>query len=265
MLRRNAAAEASSTTQNVMPVTGGSGHALDGRNNNRKSSRKTTKKRQQNAIVRGCVIVLIALVLMVLLLVSIMTRSSNPKIQKYTPSKLRRNRNFVKQETGGENLKKEEHDTAKVGRSSNAGRVGDFLPPNSVYKVSMEMSYEELSILQEKYRQKGFSVLAFPINDFRQELPSNEEIETWVHHNFPQASFPMFRLSSLEENPVFSSIRKQLPEQTPKWNFFKYLVDGNGRVVKVYDHRTNPLALITDIEAMLEANNLEGGGRLVTE
>jgi glutathione peroxidase-family protein len=119
------------------------------------------------------------------------------------------------------------------------------------------------AILQEKYRQKGFFVLAFPINDFRQELPSNEEIETWVHDNFPQAKFPMFSLSSLEENPVFAMIRKQVPSKLPKWNFFKYLVDGNGHVVKVYDHHTNPLAMVNDIEALLET--YRGGGKLVTE
>jgi glutathione peroxidase len=134
--------------------------------------------------------------------------------------------------------------------------------PYSCCAISFVLS--NTAILQEKYRQRGFSVLAFPINDFRQELPSNKEIETWVHENFPQATFPLFSLSSLEENPVFASIRKQVPEQSPKWNFYKYLVDGNGQVVKVFDHRTNPLALLDDIDALL-ASNHRSGGKLVTE
>jgi glutathione peroxidase len=118
--------------------------------------------------------------------------------------------------------------------------------------------------LQEKYHQQGFSVLAFPINDFRQELSSNQEIETWVHDNFPQAKFPLFSLSSLEENPVFAAIRRQVPDQPPKWNFYKYLVDGSGQVVKVFDHHTNPLALKDDIDTLL-ASNHDGRGKLVTE
>lgn len=120
------------------------------------------------------------------------------------------------------------------------------------------------AILQEKYRKEGFSVLAFPTSDFRQELSSNEEIESWVNENFPQATFPMFSLSSLEENPVFANIRKQRPDEPPKWNFFKYLVDGNGQVVKVYNHQTNPLALTDDIESLLADTN-RSGGKLVTE
>ena len=121
------------------------------------------------------------------------------------------------------------------------------------------------AILQEKYRKKGFSVLAFPVSDFRQELGSNQEIETWVNDNFPQAKFPMFTLTELETNPVFQAIHKQRPDEPPKWNFFKYLVDGNGQVVQVYNHQTNPLALVDDIEALLAKSGGGGGSRLVTE
>lgn len=120
------------------------------------------------------------------------------------------------------------------------------------------------ALLQEKFQRKGFSVLAFPINDFRQELPSNGEIATWVQEHFPQANFPLFSLSSLEDSPVYGQIRQQVPEQPPKWNFYKYLVDGKGHVVKVYDHRTNPLALVGDIEVLLETTTGGGGARLVT-
>jgi glutathione peroxidase len=119
------------------------------------------------------------------------------------------------------------------------------------------------AILQDKYRKKGFTVLAFPTSDFRQELGSNEEIETWVNDNFPQAKFPMFTLSTLEENPVFQAIRKQRPEDPPKWNFFKYLIDGNGQVVKAFNQQSNPLSLVDDIEELLAKTG--GGGRLVIE
>jgi glutathione peroxidase len=73
----------------------------------------------------------------------------------------------------------------------------------------------------------------------------------------------MFTLSTLEENPVFQAIRKQRPEDPPKWNFFKYLIDGNGQVVKVFNQQSNPLSLVDDIEELLAKTG--GGGRLVIE
>jgi glutathione peroxidase-family protein len=65
----------------------------------------------------------------------------------------------------------------------------------------MSWGKKNTAMLQEKYRKQGFSVLAFPIDDFRQELKSNKEIENFVHENFPQVDFPIFSLSSLPLNP----------------------------------------------------------------
>mmetsp|Transcript_6819 Transcript_6819/g.12627 ORF Transcript_6819/g.12627 Transcript_6819/m.12627 type:complete len:120 (-) Transcript_6819:122-481(-) len=119
-------------------------------------------------------------------------------------------------------------------------------------------------MLQEKYRKQGFSVLAFPIMDFKQELGSNEEIENFVKEHYPQVDFPMFGLSTLHESPVYQTLFKQVPEKRVEWNFFKYLVDGNGQVVNVYDHKTPPLTLSDDIERLLAAPR-HGGHKLVTE
>jgi glutathione peroxidase len=49
-----------------------------------------------------------------------------------------------------------------------------------------------------------------------------------------------------------------------KWNFFKFLIDGNGQVVEVYDHQSSPLMLTDDIEKLLAAPR-SGGQKLVTE
>ena len=106
--------------------------------------------------------------------------------------------------------------------------------------------------------------MAFPISDFRQELGSNEEIEAFIHENFPQVDFPVFGLTTLEASPVYQNLRNQVPEHQVKWNFFKYLVDGNGLVVNVYDQRVDPLGLTEDIEKML-AEPRGGGHKLVTE
>jgi glutathione peroxidase-family protein len=122
------------------------------------------------------------------------------------------------------------------------------------------------AVLQERYRNRGFTVLAFPISDFNQELGSNKEIDAFVKENFPQVDFPIMSLSSLDTNPVYRLLQGQVDRtEFVKWNFFKYLVDGNGQVVKVFDQHVNPLALTEDIESLLEAGNGRGGHKLVTE
>ena len=113
------------------------------------------------------------------------------------------------------------------------------------------------------YSSKGFSVLAFPISDFNQELGSNEEILSYVHENFPQVDFPLFGLSNLDESPVYQSIRKQKPEETIRWNFYKFLVDRNGRVVEVFDLKVNPLKIADRIEKILHEASRAGGQKLV--
>ena len=106
-------------------------------------------------------------------------------------------------------------------------------------------------------------MLAFPISDFHQELGSNEEILTYVRETFPQVDFPIFGLSSLEESPVYQSIRKQKPEASVRWNFYKFLIDRTGRVVEVFDLKVNPLKLIDKIEELLNDPAQTGGQKLV--
>lgn len=114
------------------------------------------------------------------------------------------------------------------------------------------MSYTELAELQQLYGGKGFSVLAFPISDFHQELGSNEEILSFVEESFPQVDFPLFGLSSLDKSPVYRAIRKQKPGDSVKWNFYKFLVDGSGRVVDVFDLHVNPMKVAGRIDELLD-------------
>lgn len=117
--------------------------------------------------------------------------------------------------------------------------------------------------LQKMYRSKGFSVLAFPISDFNQELGSNEEIISFVGENFPQVDFPLFSLSSLDKSPVYQNIRKQKPNNHVEWNFYKFLVDWNGQVVQVYDKKVSPLQIADQIEQLLDEASRAGGQKLV--
>jgi glutathione peroxidase len=115
-----------------------------------------------------------------------------------------------------------------------------------------------LALLQEKYQSRGFSVLAFPISDFHQELSTNEDIDAFLKSNFAKINFPIFGLSSLADNPVYEALRKQLPDAHVQHNFFKYLVDRNGKAVKMFHKKQDPLTLTDEIERLLEE---QGGPR----
>ncbi len=100
-------------------------------------------------------------------------------------------------------------------------------------------------------------MLAFPTNDFHQELATNEDIQAFVKANYDQVTFPMFGLSSLDENSVYQALRKQLPDSHVQHNFFKYLVDRNGKAVKMFAKKDDPLTLVNEIEKILD----QGDGR----
>ncbi|KAL7475991.1 hypothetical protein ACHAW6_001882 [Cyclotella cf. meneghiniana] len=147
-----------------------------------------------------------------------------------------------------------------------------LLPPDSIYRttitdihgtsqnlmkyagsISLVSNYVQLAALYEKYRRRGFAVLAFPSNDFHQEKDTDKEILEYVREQFPQVSFPIFSRSPLESNVVFQLCRRHTGE-TPGWNFHKYLVDGEGRAVKSYGHKVQPLQIEEDIVRLLEEN-----------
>lgn len=101
--------------------------------------------------------------------------------------------------------------------------------------------YEGLEALDRKYRAKGLVVLGFPSNDFAQETGSNKEVADFCENTFG-VKFPMFVKSSVrggDANPLFQELAKQTGT-TPKWNFYKYLVGRDGKVVAAYSSFTEP-------------------------
>ena len=112
-------------------------------------------------------------------------------------------------------------------------------------------NYKELAVLHNKYSKRGFTVLAFPSNDFHQEKDTNEEILSYVNKNFPQVTFPLFSRAPLKTNMVFQLCEKQTHEKV-EWNFHKYLVDGSGRAVRSYGHRVQPMDIEEDIVRLLD-------------
>ena len=129
---------------------------------------------------------------------------------------------------------------------------------NTASKCGFTPQYTGLESLHQTYGERGFSVLAFPCNQFGgQEPGSEEEIQSFCDLNY-QTSFPLF--SKIEVNgagshPLYAHLKEQAPgvlgSQRIKWNFTKFLVNQQGEVVKRYAPSTKPEAIASDIDALL--------------
>lgn len=101
-----------------------------------------------------------------------------------------------------------------------------------------DLNYKELVRLQSDYEGKGFSVLAFPSNQFGEQEPEPDD----KIHDFAaryHVNFPLFSKSDVIGDNA-NDIYKYLYEQTytsPTWNFCKYLVDKNGAVLQMFSEK----------------------------
>ena len=137
-----------------------------------------------------------------------------------------------------------------------AGKV--LLIVNTASKCGFTPQYTGLESLQKTYSANGFSVLAFPCNQFGGQEPGNEqEIESFCDINY-QTSFPLFskiEVNGASSHPLFTHLKSEAPgvlgSKRIKWNFTKFLVNQQGQVVKRYAPSTKPEAIAKDIEALL--------------
>ncbi|KAI5350742.1 PREDICTED: probable [Prunus dulcis] len=123
-----------------------------------------------------------------------------------------------------------------------------------------QSNYKELSVLYEKYKNKGFEILAFPCNQFGgQEPGNNEEIQEVACTRF-KAEFPIFdkiEVNGKNEAPLYKFLKLQkggLFGNGIKWNFTKFLVNKEGKVVERYAPVTSPLKIEKDIQSLLESS-----------
>lgn len=135
-----------------------------------------------------------------------------------------------------------------------AGKV--VLAVNTASYCGFTRQYKGLEALHEKYQAEGLVVLGFPSNDFAQEKGSNQEIADFCENTFG-VKFPMLAASSVkgpQANPFFKQLQAQ-GATPPRWNFYKYLIGRDGRLVESYNSMTEPdgRTLITAIEKSLKA------------
>jgi len=114
--------------------------------------------------------------------------------------------------------------------------------------------YKGLEELYARYKDKGLVVLGFPSNDFSQESGSNQQIADFCENTFG-VKFPMFAKSSVkgaDASPLFRQLA-QLSGTAPRWNFHKYLLGRDGKLVDQYSSLTAPdsKGLVRAIEQQL--------------
>ncbi len=135
-----------------------------------------------------------------------------------------------------------------------AGKV--VLVVNTASYCGFTSQYEGLEGLYAKYKDKGLVVLGFPSNDFSQEPDDNKKIADFCYNTYG-VKFPMFSKTSVkgkEANPLFVALVKAGAKE-PGWNFYKYLIDRDGKLVASYKSMTRPddKAFVATLEKALAA------------
>jgi len=130
-----------------------------------------------------------------------------------------------------------------------------ILVVNTASFCGFTSQYEGLEKLSAKYKDRGLVVLGFPSNDFGQQEPgSNKDIADFCKNTY-DVKFPMFAKSSVSgnnPNPLFKMLIAKTGT-TPKWNFYKYLIDRKGNVVEAFGSMTKPssTSITNEIDKLL--------------
>jgi glutathione peroxidase len=126
---------------------------------------------------------------------------------------------------------------------------------NTASKCGYTPQYEGLEALYRKYKDKGLVVLGFPSNDFGGQEPGSEkQIQDFCRLTYG-VEFPMFektRAAKANADPIYRTLGDMAGEY-PQWNFHKYVLDRQGRLIASYNSRIKPQSktVIETIERLL--------------
>ncbi|WP_209121097.1 glutathione peroxidase [Alkalihalobacillus sp. BA299] len=149
---------------------------------------------------------------------------------------------------------------------------------NTASKCGLTPQYEGLENLYNKYKNEGFTILAFPCNQFGgQEPGTDDEIKNFCSVNY-NVTFPLFQkveVNGENAHPLYKYLREQKPqdvgmdessrlykhlknkvpelleESNIRWNFTKFLIDQNGEVVTRFAPTTSPEEIEGTIKELL--------------
>ena len=128
---------------------------------------------------------------------------------------------------------------------------------NTASQCGFTPQYKDLEKLYRRYGEQGFVVLGVPCNQFGAQEPGTpEEIQIGCTMNY-NVTFPLLEkidVNGSNAHPLFVWLRQECPGlfgTTIKWNFTKFLVDREGRVIKRFSPQASPEDLDADIRALL--------------
>ena len=144
-----------------------------------------------------------------------------------------------------------------------AAALGDFagqalIIVNVASQCGFTPQYAGLEALHRRFRARGFAVLGFPCDQFGHQEPGDESaIRTFCKDKY-DVTFPMFakiKVNGPNAHPLFEALKAEAPgllgTRAIKWNFTKFLVDRQGRVVRRYAPYDKPETLAEDIHRAL--------------
>ncbi|WP_334014240.1 glutathione peroxidase [Alteromonas sp. S167] len=129
---------------------------------------------------------------------------------------------------------------------------------NTASKCGFTPQYEGLEALYKKHKESGLEILGFPCDQFgHQEPGSDDDIAQFCTMNFG-VTFPLFKKTEVNgpnANPLFVELKNKAPgllgSKRIKWNFTKFLVNAEGKVLKRYAPTAKPSDIEKDIVKLL--------------
>lgn len=134
-----------------------------------------------------------------------------------------------------------------------------LLVVNTASKCGFSPQFKGLQEVYDKFKDRGFEVLGFPSNQFASQEPGgSEDIAEFCEINYG-VTFPMYEKVDVKgdtAHPLFKYLSKEAPgllgSKSVKWNFTKFLVDQEGRVLKRFSPQTTPDQIESDIAKLLD-------------
>ncbi len=135
-----------------------------------------------------------------------------------------------------------------------------LLVVNTASKCGFTPQYKGLEAIYRQFKDRGFAVLGFPCNQFGEQEPGEDAtIAEFCERNFG-VSFPLFAkvdVNGADAHPLFKHLTSEkkglLGTGAIKWNFTKFLIGKDGKVIERYAPTTSPEDLVKDIEKALAA------------
>ena len=136
-------------------------------------------------------------------------------------------------------------------------RGNPVLIVNTASYCGFTKQYDDMQELWEKYRDRGLVVLGVPSNSFNQEKTKNNEVKEFCEVNF-NINFPLTEITDVKgdnSHEIYKWAKENYGKSAvPKWNFYKILINKEGKIEDTYASLTNPMSkkIIKKIESLLD-------------